>query len=246
MSFGSSKKRRADSLSGVRDEMDSDEATDSKSVPSASERAPKVASAQAAAAAVIAAAANATADSNAGLQVIGLNYTSPNNEQGTDSSQPSRSKYLQVPGRTTTTVDSPTLEALQVAQASSYVLLEDQKELGIDYSTFTRVETVGWRILIPPTVVASFRSEDFGLMLKPKSESDIAEVAISTVDESAKEAAMTEHPEIEETIVAHTNQVKLGQEDTTRPIEQLGSMEVEYQTLDVKVDEEEMDELEED
>ncbi|KAF9157315.1 hypothetical protein BGX21_004120 [Mortierella sp. AD011] len=63
---------------------------------------------------------------------------------------------------------SPIMEALQVAKGSSYVVLEDQKEMGIDYSLFTRVETAGWRILIPPNVVASFRSEDFGLMLKPK------------------------------------------------------------------------------
>ncbi|KAF9936564.1 hypothetical protein BGZ65_002280 [Modicella reniformis] len=63
---------------------------------------------------------------------------------------------------------SPSLEALRVAKGSSYALLEDQKEMGIDYSMFTRVETAGWRILIPPNVVASFRSDDFGLMLKPK------------------------------------------------------------------------------
>ncbi|KAF9210124.1 hypothetical protein BGZ49_005520 [Haplosporangium sp. Z 27] len=63
---------------------------------------------------------------------------------------------------------SPMIEALQVAKGSSYIMLEDQKEIGIDYSLFTRVETAGWRILIPPNVVASFRSEDFGLMLKPK------------------------------------------------------------------------------
>ncbi|GJJ75371.1 hypothetical protein EMPS_07729 [Entomortierella parvispora] len=260
MSFGSSKKRRADSLSGVRDDMDSDEAADSKSA----ETGPNVASAQAAAAAVIAAAANATAsaDADAGLQVVGLNYVSPSKEQ-------SSSKYLQVPGLTTTGADSPTLEALQVARASSYVLLEDQKELGIDYSAFTRVETAGWRILIPPTVVASFRSEDFGLMLKPKSASDIDQVMNSTADEPAKEMsasdidqvmnstadepakeiAMAEQQETGEAVQTQDEklgEVKIGQEETSRPSGQQHSMEVESQSPDVKVDEEEMDELEED
>ncbi|KAF9965833.1 hypothetical protein BGZ70_004007 [Mortierella alpina] len=71
---------------------------------------------------------------------------------------------------------SPDVEALGVAKASSYVVLEDQKEMGIDYSLFTRVETAGWRILIPPNVVASFRSEDFGLMLKPKGLEEVEEL----------------------------------------------------------------------
>ncbi|KAF9956137.1 hypothetical protein BGZ72_003002 [Mortierella alpina] len=71
---------------------------------------------------------------------------------------------------------SPDVEALGVAKASSYVVLEDQKEMGIDYSLFTRVETAGWRILIPPNVVASFRSEDFGLMLKPKGMEEVEEL----------------------------------------------------------------------
>ncbi|KAG0057018.1 hypothetical protein BGZ83_002256 [Gryganskiella cystojenkinii] len=187
MSFGSSKKRRADSLSGNGQDEDESSPTEAKAPLSSSILEPKDASnavasvvaAQAAAAAVIAAAANATAaaaaaqgsptsgespfaGAKAGLQIVGVNYKS------------SSSSFLQVPRTTGSSTESPSsspsIEALQVAQASSYVLLEDQKELGIDYSAFTRVETAGWRILIPPTVEASFRSEDFGLMLKPKVE----------------------------------------------------------------------------
>ncbi|KAI1315347.1 hypothetical protein EDD11_000955 [Mortierella claussenii] len=72
-------------------------------------------------------------------------------------------------GLSTTGSISPIVDALRVAKGSSYGSIEDQqKEMGIDYSLFTRVETAGWRILIPPNVVASFRSEDFGLMLRPK------------------------------------------------------------------------------
>ncbi|KAF9104085.1 hypothetical protein BGX29_002462 [Mortierella sp. GBA35] len=138
--FGSSKKRRADSLS--RDE-DASSSLSSGAMASAS-----VAAAEAAAAAVVAAAANAARqNSSAKKEVVGLGVVMDNSEDA---------------------VGSPTIDALDVAKTSSYVSLEDQKELGIDYSLFTRVETAAWRILIPPNVTASFRSEDFGLTLKPK------------------------------------------------------------------------------
>ncbi|KAG9062466.1 hypothetical protein KI688_005381 [Linnemannia hyalina] len=145
--FGSSKKRRADSLS-----QDEDVIT---STPSSSSVA------EAAAAAVVAAAANAARQINgqdySKKDVIGLGVV--------------------MDGDTVTSTsgcNSPMIDALDVAKASSYVSLEDQKELGIDYSLFTRVETAAWRILIPPNVTASFRSEDFGLTLKPKAISEAA------------------------------------------------------------------------
>lgn len=150
MSFGSSKKRRADSVfDGVRD-MDDMAPAMSKMGSSSS------AAATAAAAVVAAAAASAAASSNGShLQLIGTDYASSKENLGLGLTSSSASS-------------SPAIEALAVARASSYVPLEEQKELGIDYSLFTRVETAGWRILIPPNVVASFRSEDFGLLLKPK------------------------------------------------------------------------------
>ncbi|KAF9357591.1 hypothetical protein BGX26_003435 [Mortierella sp. AD094] len=95
---------------------------------------------------------------------------------------------------TSALTSSPIIEALQVAKGSSYVVLEDQKEMGIDYSLFTRVETAGWRILIPPNVVASFRSEDFGLMLKPKGmeELDDGEENEGQLQESGKKDVSNE------------------------------------------------------
>ncbi|KAF9360644.1 hypothetical protein BGX26_008321 [Mortierella sp. AD094] len=174
LDFGSSKKRRADSIS--RSARDDDEAGMSSSA----------AAAEAAAAAVVAAAASAarqqgsandavarladSASPSGRLQIVGLDYS------GDRRSETSKEIGLgvQVPstlgdrGEQERAVDSPVIDALGVAGASSYVPLEEQKELGIDYSLFTRVETAAWRILIPPNVVASFRSEDFGLTLKPK------------------------------------------------------------------------------
>ena len=154
--FGSSKKRRADSLS-----RDEDVVT---SIPSSSSVA------EAAAAAVVAAAANTVRQNNStagGVQIIGQDY--------------SKKEVVGLgvvmdddTATSTNGCNSPMIGALDVAKASSYVSLEDQKELGIDYSLFTRVETAAWRILIPPNVTASFRSEDFGLTLKPKAISEAA------------------------------------------------------------------------
>ncbi|ORZ25010.1 hypothetical protein BCR41DRAFT_348891 [Lobosporangium transversale] len=87
---------------------------------------------------------------------------------GSNSETDVEPKYTASANEGKSTVGSPMIEALGVAKASSCMKFEHQKELGIDYSFFTRVETAGWRILIPPNVVASFRSEDFGLTLKPK------------------------------------------------------------------------------
>ncbi|KAG0295799.1 hypothetical protein BGZ98_001226 [Dissophora globulifera] len=108
--------------------------------------------------------------SSTAIQIIGMDYLA---KSGSHDDSQAEGVGLGLSTTTTTTststlTSSPTIEALRVAQGSSYVLLEDQKEVGIDYSLFTRVETAGWRILIPPNVIASFRSEDFGLMLKPK------------------------------------------------------------------------------
>ncbi|KAG0358378.1 hypothetical protein BC939DRAFT_500240 [Gamsiella multidivaricata] len=151
VAFGSSKKRRADSVSGMADE-------DEGSVDSASASAT---AAEVAATVVVAAATNAVRQQHSGsvrgLQVVGLD----------SESSKKIGLGVQVPMEGPTAA-SPTIEALSVAKASSYVELEDQKEQGIDYSLFTRVETAGWRILIPPNVMASFVSDDFGLTLKPK------------------------------------------------------------------------------
>ncbi|KAG0263812.1 hypothetical protein BG011_008012 [Mortierella polycephala] len=173
--YGTSKKRRAESLSNARDD------NEAQANPSAS-----AAAAEAAAAAVVAAAANAARrQMNAkdpiaaaspsstslagGLQIIGMDYvssskTNPSKGIGLGVHVPTEEEG----GATTGAIGSPAIEALSVAMAPSYVKLEDQKEMGIDYSLFTRVETAGWRILIPPTVTASFLSDDFGLTLKPK------------------------------------------------------------------------------
>lgn len=155
--YGSSNKRRAVSVTGKEGDEEASE-------PSAAE---------AAAAAVVAAAAAASGSispsektSMGGLQIIGVDYT---NKSG-----PTKGLGLLMDTATPTYVlsgadtSSPSIEALGVARASSYAAIEDQKDMGIDYSLFTRVETAGWRILIPPNVTASFQSDDFGLVLKPK------------------------------------------------------------------------------
>ncbi|KAF9958090.1 hypothetical protein BGZ72_000895 [Mortierella alpina] len=159
-------KRRADPLLSVRDDEGDEDSTSTMTSASAS-----AAAAEAAAAAVVAAAANAARRQNStlntpapgGLQIVGVDFVG-NKADG----HKEIGLGVQVPN--CGSITSPALEALDVAKASSYTALEDQKELGIDYSQFTRVETAGWRILIPPNVVASFRSEDFGLVLKPKVE----------------------------------------------------------------------------
>lgn len=105
------------------------------------------------------------------IQVFGIDYLAQHQQQPDKKSTGLLGLGLGLPSSSSSSVDK-TVDALQVARASSYVVLEDQKEMGVDYSLFTRVETAGWRILIPPNVVASFRSEDFGLMLKPKGLAD--------------------------------------------------------------------------
>lgn len=181
MSFGSSKKRRADSVCGGGRDMDdmSTKMTSSSSV-----------AATAAAAVVAAAAASAAASSNSSssgsnLQLIGTDYSSTKEPLGL--------------GLSSSASSSPAIEALAVARASSYVPLEEQKELGIDYSLFTRVETAGWRILIPPNVTAAFRSEDFGLVLKPKGGEgvEVEEVAVEGEQEVGHSEAMTNEEDIE-------------------------------------------------
>ncbi|KAG0211826.1 hypothetical protein BGX33_004019 [Mortierella sp. NVP41] len=111
--------------------------------------------------------ANADADAASTIQVFGLDYLS---QHSTKQEEGLLGLGLGLPSSSSSSLSpmTKTVDALQVARASSYVVLEDQKEMGVDYSLFTRVETAGWRILIPPNVVASFRSDDFGLMLKPK------------------------------------------------------------------------------
>ncbi|KAG0353716.1 hypothetical protein BG005_007053 [Podila minutissima] len=171
MGFGSSKKRRADSVFDGGRDMDEMAPAMSKMSSSSS----SAAATAAAAAVVAAAAASAAAASSSGsiLQLVGVDYPSSSKEGlglGLSSS-------------------SPAIEALAVARASSYVPLEEQKELGIDYSLFTRVETAGWRILIPPNVTASFRSEDFGLLLKPKggAEEEVEEESKNGLEQESEE-----------------------------------------------------------
>lgn len=170
--YSSSNKRRAVSVSGKEG--------DEEAEPSAAE---------AAAAAVVAAAAAASGSispsektSMGGLQIIGVDYT--------DKSGPTKGLGLLMDTTTPTYVlsgadtSSPSIKALGVARASSYAAVEDQKDLGIDYSLFTRVETAGWRILIPPNVTASFQSDDFGLVLKPKGPP--SEVTLGGAEEDAQ------------------------------------------------------------
>lgn len=115
------------------------------------------------------------------IQVIGVDYIAKSDEAV---SKEGVGLGLSVQSNKTLT-SSPTTEAFRVARGSSYVNLEDQKEMGLDYSQFTRVETAGWRILIPPNVVASFRSDDFGLMLKPKGLEEDEVAASGDVETSA-------------------------------------------------------------
>ncbi|KAG0026260.1 hypothetical protein BGZ81_006496 [Podila clonocystis] len=171
MSFGSSKKRRADSVfDGGREMEDMTPAMSKMSSSSSSS-----AAATAAAAVVAAAAASAAASSSgANLQFIGTDYPA---KEG-----------LGLGLSSSSSCSSPAIEALAVARASSYVPLEEQKEMGIDYSLFTRVETAGWRILIPPNVTAAFRSEDFGLLLKPKSDGEETKEGLEPLDMVDQEA----------------------------------------------------------
>ncbi|KAG0030993.1 hypothetical protein BGZ81_001946 [Podila clonocystis] len=171
--YSSSKKRRAESLVGKT----GDEEHNETSEPSAAEAAAaSVVAASAAAASGLTVAPEKKTSSLGGLQIIGVDYT--DRSSGTkglglvDSTTPT---YI----LSGTDTGSPSIEALGVARASSYAAVEDQKEMGIDYSLFTRVETAGWRILIPPNVTASFQSDDFGLVLKPKGlvQSDASGVA---------------------------------------------------------------------
>ncbi|KAF9565469.1 hypothetical protein EC968_004145 [Mortierella alpina] len=150
MDFGASKKRRAETDVVVA-AVDKDEDG-------------RVTCTTAASAATI-----KTAGLDSAVQVFGMDYLA---QSGPDSCTKVEGLGLDL-GLAT---NSPDVEALGVAKASSYVVLEDQKEMGIDYSLFTRVETAGWRILIPPNVVASFQSEDFGLMLKPKGLEEVEEM----------------------------------------------------------------------
>ncbi|KAG0202685.1 hypothetical protein BGX28_004880 [Mortierella sp. GBA30] len=169
MDFGTSKKRRADTdsvavaIEGVQvgdnkmeDSNNNNKATDSEgSSPTVVLPGSETSNAQT---------PGTTATMGSAIQVFGMEYLAK--AESDPSVKTGEGLGLLDLGLASAT--SPDIEALGVAKASSYVVLEDQKEMGIDYSQFTRVETAGWRILIPPNVVASFRSEDFGLMLKPK------------------------------------------------------------------------------
>ncbi|KAI7819318.1 hypothetical protein BC939DRAFT_505831 [Gamsiella multidivaricata] len=194
--FGSSlKKRRADSDSASPSDTTNEDLVGSLSTGLGLDAA-AAAAAAAAVAAVTAAAAAVTSPpsiptSAPAVQVFGMNYLAKSNDTTL-----SNSKRADV-GLGLSQTSNPSLEAFRVAKGSSYVLLEDQQEMGIDYSLFTRVETAGWRILIPPNVVASFHSEDFGLMLKPKGVEDIEDEEERTNDlggqrEATKEAVMAQ------------------------------------------------------
>ena len=202
VSYGACKKRRADSVEdagGFRSERDSLEEKDEDAEQqedediNGDEDEKATGSVGEAAAAVVVAVATAqsntkksvdvdvgeersspeisnSADPDA-IQVFGIDYLAQHQQQPDKKSTGLLGLGLGLPSSPSSSVDK-NVDALQVARASSYVVLEDQKEMGVDYSLFTRVETAGWRILIPPNVVASFRSEDFGLMLKPKGLAD--------------------------------------------------------------------------
>ncbi|KAF9956631.1 hypothetical protein BGZ70_009810 [Mortierella alpina] len=224
-SYGASKKRRAEPLLTVRVGDDEGDGTIPMTTASAS-----AAAAEAAAAAVVAAAASAARRQNSnkeaclntpalgGLQIVGVDFTG-NKADG----HKAIGLGVQVPN--CGSITSPALEALDIAKASSYTALEDQKELGIDYSQFTRVETAGWRILIPPNVVASFRSEDFGLVLKPKVEETEAEPLTSDESEmsEAKKIACDSmegtDPQVDSADEAMEEDVTLVKQDTAKPCE---------------------------
>ncbi|KAF9941563.1 hypothetical protein BGZ67_004630 [Mortierella alpina] len=258
--YGASKKRRAEPLLSVRVD---DEGDCTSPMTSASASA---AAAEAAAAAVVAAAASAARRHNSnkeaclntpapgGLQIVGVDF-SGNKADG----HKEIGLGVQVPN--CGSITSPALEALDVAKASSYTALEDQKELGIDYSQFTRVETAGWRILIPPNVVASFRSEDFGLVLKPKVEETEAEPLASEENEmeeakkSAFESMEETDPQVNATDEAMEEDVTLAKQDVIEPRERqltgaaqeaaIAQEAVAPENADIEA-ENEMDELEDD
>ncbi|KAF9275052.1 hypothetical protein BGZ68_000162 [Mortierella alpina] len=224
-SYGTSKKRRAEPLSSARGDEDEEDSPSPLTSASAS-----AAAAEAAAAAVVAAAASAARRQNSnkdaclnipasgGLQIVGVDFIG-NKADG----HKEIGLGVQVPN--CGSITSPALEALDVAKASSYTALEDQKELGIDYSQFTRVETAGWRILIPPNVVASFRSEDFGLVLKPKVEEIEAEPLASEENEtSAVKGSVCESmeetdPQVDSADEAMEEDVALAKQDAIKPCE---------------------------
>ncbi|KAF9185062.1 hypothetical protein BGZ50_003300 [Haplosporangium sp. Z 11] len=191
--FGASKKRRADTdmdsvkvLSSSVSDTSNNNDKESESCEKLEEGMDVVAAAVVVAAATAASTTTpleassktpttvATGTSETAIHVFGMDYLSKNNTDLTTPTMESEHQQgvglglLGLDDTKTKSLTSPMVEALKVAKASSYVVHDEQKEMGVDYSLFTRVETAGWRILIPPNVVASFRSEDFGLMLKPK------------------------------------------------------------------------------
>ncbi|KAF9349316.1 hypothetical protein BGX34_001858 [Mortierella sp. NVP85] len=186
MAFGSSKKRRADSFSGSVKEEGGGGGETTTGAAGITLLTPASASASASAAVAEAAAAANVArqqqqqqqqqqqvsctDNGSGLQIVGVGYEDKMDMMTSNSKEIGLG--VCVPSETGGMIESPTIDALRVAKAFSYEPLEEQKGLGIDSSLFTRVETAGWRILIPPNVMASFRSEDFGLTLKPKTEEE--------------------------------------------------------------------------
>ncbi|KAG0265670.1 hypothetical protein BG011_004269 [Mortierella polycephala] len=203
--FGASKKRRADSdmdsvkvLSPLASDTGNNNDNESVNCEKTEEGMDVVAAAAVVAAATAASAttpleasskaptAVATGSPKTEVHVFGMDYLSRNNTDSTTPKMESEKQQgvglglLGLEDTKTKSLSSPMVEALKVARASSYVVHDEQKEMGVDYSLFTRVETAGWRILIPPNVVASFRSEDFGLMLKPKG---LVEEPVRTEDE---------------------------------------------------------------
>ncbi|ORZ11033.1 hypothetical protein BCR41DRAFT_387649 [Lobosporangium transversale] len=129
-------------------------------------------------------------EASTAIQVFGVDYLANNDE---DATMKDGQVHAEIGLGLSTMATSPTVEALRVAKGSSYALVEDQKkEMGIDYSMFTRVETAGWRILIPPNVVASFRSDEFGLMLKPKGIEEV-EFAIGAEDQVQEQGSRHKH-----------------------------------------------------
>ncbi|KAF9938407.1 hypothetical protein BGZ65_012914, partial [Modicella reniformis] len=252
MAFGSSKKRRADSVIGSL--RDDDEAV--AGIVSASTSA---GAAEAAATSVVANVVRqhqqqqqTSADNGSELQIVGMDHADKTVNMVAGSNE-DIGLGLRVPGFI---AESPTIEALDVAKASSYVPLEDQKEFGIDYSLFTRVETAGWRILIPPNIVASFRSEDFGLTLKPNIADGLAIVSGEETVLSGKGNALLNSDCIDEVIAEEEEEEEEKQQKET-DVEMLGDKDNDkckaavqkdqesiFPQKDVMETEEEMDELE--
>jgi len=139
MAFGSSKKRRSDSVSGSVKEDDDETTTGAAGIN-------LLTPASASASAVVAAAVNAARQqqqqqesctgNRSGLQIVGMEYEDKKMDMMTSNSK-DIGLGVRVPSETGGMVESPTIEALSVAKASSYAPLEEQKELGIDYSLFT-------------------------------------------------------------------------------------------------------------